>query len=210
MQTSPLVDLFFIDGCGRCKLYKTPTCKVHTWSNELQILRHIALNSGLIEELKWKQPCYTLNGKNIIIISAFKDSCVINFMKGALLSDPYQLLEMPGENSQSARFIRFTSSDKIITNEIEIKRLIQEAIEVEKSGAKIESKKVTDYIYPEELSQAFENDKKFEDAFNKLTPGRQKAYLIHYNSAKQSNTRTSRIKKSKEAIFAGKGWNERY
>ena len=208
MQTSPLVDLFFIDGCGRCKLYKTPACKVHTWKNELQALRHIALNSGLLEELKWKQPCYTFNGKNILIVSAFKESCVINFMKGALMKDPNGILESPGENSQSAKFIRFTNLDKILKFEKEIQLYIQEAIEIEKSGSKIISKKIEEYQIPEELSEEFDNDNSFKTAFKSLTPGRQKGYIIHYSSAKQSATRISRILKSKEAIFQGKGLNE--
>jgi uncharacterized protein YdeI (YjbR/CyaY-like superfamily) len=208
MQTSPQVDLFFIDGCGRCKLYKTPACKVHTWKNELQALRQIALNSGLNEELKWKQPCYTLNGKNILIVSAFKESCVLNFMKGALIKDDKGILEMPGENSQSARFIRFKSLDKIISLESTIQTYIKEAIEIEKSGAKIIAKKVEEYTLPDELLKEFEEDKEFEKAFKNLTPGRQKAYLLHYSSAKQSITRSSRIKKTKNAIFEGKGMNE--
>lgn len=208
MQTSPLVDLFFIDGCGRCKLYKTAACKVHTWKLELQALRQIALNSGLTEELKWKQPCYTINGKNIIIVSAFKESCIINFMKGALLTDPRAILEMPGENSNSSRFIRFKNIDRIIELENTITEYIKEAIEIEQSGLKIISKKVEDYPMPEELNQEFKSDIAFKNAFYSLTPGRQKAYLIYYSSAKQSATKISRIQKTKEAIFNGKGMNE--
>ena len=201
MQTSPLVDLFFIDGCGRCKLYKTAACKVHTWKLELQALRQIALNSGLTEELKWKQPCYTINGKNILIVSAFKESCIINFMKGALLKDPRAILEMPGENSNSSRFIRFKNIDRIIELENTITEYIKEAIEIEQSGVKIISKKVEDYPMPEELNQEFKSDIAFKNAFYSLTPGRQKAYLIYYSSAKQSATKISRIQKTKEAIF---------
>ena len=208
MQTSPLVDLFFIDGCGRCKLYKTAACKVHTWKLELQALRQIALNSGLTEELKWKQPCYTINGKNIIIVSAFKESCIINFMKGALLKDPKGILEMPGENSNSARFIRFTNIDRILELQETILDYIKEAIKIEKSGKKIISKKVEEYPIPEELKLEFELDLAFKNAFNSLTPGRQKSYLIYYSSAKQSATIKSRITKTKEAIFIGKGMNE--
>lgn len=208
MQTSPLVDLFFIDGCGRCKLYKTAACKVHTWKLELQALRQIALNSGLTEELKWKQPCYTINGKNILIVSAFKESCIINFMKGALLTDPRAILEMPGENSNSSRFIRFKNIDRIIELENTITEYIKEAIEIEQSGVKIISKKVEDYPMPEELNQEFKSDIAFKNAFYSLTPGRQKAYLIYYSSAKQSATKISRIQKTKEAIFNGKGMNE--
>jgi len=164
MQTSPLVDLFFIDGCGRCKLYKTAACKVHTWKLELQALRQIALNSGLTEELKWKQPCYTFNGKNIIIIVLELQETILDYIK--------------------------------------------EAIEIEKSGVKIISKKVEEYQMPEELNQEFESDIAFKNAFYSLTPGRQKSYLIFYSAAKQSATRTSRILKSKDAIFNGKGMNE--
>lgn len=206
--SSPLVDLFFIDGCGRCKLYKTAACKVHTWKLELQALRQIALNSGLTEELKWKQPCYTLEGKNIIIVSAFKESCIINFMKGALLKDTKGILEMPGENSNSARFIRFTNIERVLELQETILDYIKEAIEIEKSGKKIISKKVEEYLIPDELINEFESDIVFKNAFYSLTPGRQKSYLIFYSAAKQSATRTSRILKSKEAIFNGKGMNE--
>ena len=206
--SSPLVDLFFIDGCGRCKLYKTAACKVHTWKLELQALRQIALNSGLTEELKWKQPCYTLEGKNIIIVSAFKESCIINFMKGALLKDTKGILEMPGENSNSSRFIRFTNIERVLELQETILDYIKEAIEIEKSGKKIISKKVEEYPIPDELIKEFESDIVFKNAFYSLTPGRQKSYLIFYSAAKQSATRTSRILKSKEAIFNGKGMNE--
>lgn len=208
MQTSPLVDLFFIDGCGRCKLYKTAACKVHTWKLELQVLRQIALNSGLTEELKWKQPCYTINGKNIIIISAFKESCIIGFMKGALMKDTKGILEMPGENSNSSRFIRFTNIERVLELQETILDYIKEAIEIEKSGKKIISKKVEEYPIPDELIKEFESDIVFKNAFYSLTPGRQKSYLIFYSAAKQSATRTSRILKSKDAIFNGKGMNE--
>lgn len=208
MQTSPLVDLFFIDGCGRCKLYKTAACKVHTWKLELQALRQIALNSGLTEELKWKQPCYTFNGKNIIIVSAFKESCIINFMKGALLKDTKGILEMPGENSNSSRFIRFTNIERVLELQETILDYIKEAIEIEKSGKKIISKKVEEYPIPDELIMEFGSDIVFKNAFYSLTPGRQKSYLIFYSAAKQSATRTSRILKSKDAIFNGKGMNE--
>ena len=206
--SSPLVDLFFVDGCGRCKLYKTAACKVHTWKLELQALRQIALNSGLTEELKWKQPCYTLEGKNIIIVSAFKESCIINFMKGALLKDTKGILEMPGENSNSSRFIRFTNIERVLELQETILDYIKEAIEIEKSGKKIISKKVEEYPIPDELNKEFESDVVFKNAFYSLTPGRQKSYLIFYSAAKQSATRTSRILKSKEAIFNGKGMNE--
>ena len=208
MQTSPLVDLFFIDGCGRCKFYKTAACKVHTWKLELQALRQIALNSGLTEELKWKQPCYTFNGKNIIIISAFKESCIIGFMKGALMKDTKGILEMPGENSNSSRFIRFTNIERVLELQETILDYIKEAIEVEKSGKKIISKKVEEYPIPDELIMEFGSDIVFKNAFYSLTPGRQKSYLIFYSAAKQSATRTSRILKSKDAIFNGKGMNE--
>ena len=206
--SSPLVDLFFIDGCGRCKLYKTTACKVNTWKLELQALRQIALNSGLTEELKWKQPCYTINGKNIIIISAFKESCIIGFMKGALMKDTKGILEIPGENSNSSRFIRFTNIEHVLELQETILDYIKEAIEIEKSGKKIISKKVEEYPIPDELIKEFESDIVFKNAFYSLTPGRQKSYLIFYSAAKQSATRTSRILKSKEAIFNGKGMNE--
>ena len=197
------VDAYLQDGCGRCSHYKLPSCKVHTWQQELQGLRNIVLQSELTEEIKWGQPCYTLNGGNVLIVSSFKESCVINFMKGVLLSDPQKLLSSPGENSQSARWIKFTSLAEITQNAEYIAQYIQEAIAIEKSGAKpIISKEIS---YPAELLQMFESREDVKTAFLALTPGRQRAYCMHFAQAKQEKTRFARIEKYIPTILAGKG-----
>lgn len=205
---NPKIDEYLSEGCGRCPLVSTPACKVHKWPIELQTLRALVLESGLKEELKWSMPCYTINNKNVLIISAFKDYCAINFFKGALLMDKKKLLTMPGENSQASRQLRITGVEQIVKNEKEILGLIKQAIQIEKEGKKIEYKKTEEYILPEELEAEFKKDKIFKKAFESLTPGRQKGYIIFFNVAKQSATRMARINKYKPDILKGKGMND--
>lgn len=203
------VNLFLIDGCGRCKLYKTPQCKVHTWIEELNMLRSIVLESELVEELKWSFPVYTYNNKNVIMLATFKDYCALSFFKGALLKDPHQLLSKQGESSQSGRLFRVTKSTDISTLEPFIKAFIAEAIEIEKLGLKVEVKKNPEPI-PVELLEQFKHDKKFEKAFFALTPGKQRAYIIHFSQPKQSKTRESRIENCIQKILNGEGFNDKY
>lgn len=203
------VDQYLIDGCGRCSLYRTPECKVHNWTEELKLLRSIVLESGLQEEFKWKQPCYTYNGGNILIVTAFKDYACIAFFKGSLLEDSYNMLVQPGENSQAARQLRFTSLNSITENEEAITRYILSAIEIEKQGKKVDFSAKKDLDYPEELQQKMDADGIFKKAFESLTPGRQRGYLLHFSSAKQSETRASRIEKYELHILAGKGMHDR-
>ena len=207
---NPHVDNYLLEGCGRCSLGGTPQCKVHTWHEQLVHLRAMVLDCGLTEEYKWSQPCYTYNGRNVLIVTAFKEFASINFFKGALLKDEHKVLSNSGENSQSWLFFKFTDIERIITLEPIIKEYIQEAIEVEKAGLKISYKKVEDYNFPEELLRAFEQIPNFETAFRNLTPGRQKGYLIHFAQPKQSATRESRIEKCIDMIFNGKGMNDDY
>lgn len=206
---NPEVDLYLKDGCGRCSMYQTPDCKVHAWQKELVALRNIALASPLTEELKWKQPCYVYMGKNVIIVSAFKDYAFISFLKGAMLKDEKSLLTSPGKNSQSAKQLRFTDTETITELEPLIKSYIEEAIELEKSGAKIESKKVDAYPIPVELQQKLKSNPTFKTAFEGLTPGRQKGYLLYFNGAKQSKTREARIEKYLPKILKGLGFHDR-
>ncbi len=205
---NPLVDNYLDVGCGRCPLVGTPACKVKTWKAELVKLREIVLATGLTEELKWKQPCYTFEGSNILMVSAFNDYAFISFFKGVLMKDPNDLLVAPTENIQSARQIRFTDIRQVVAQEAVLKAYIAEAIAVEKSGAKIEPKKTSDFEIPEELQAKFAEDPVFETAFEALTPGRQRGYLLYFAGAKQSATRASRIEKAMPKIFEGKGWNE--
>ncbi|WP_186756585.1 YdeI/OmpD-associated family protein [Echinicola salinicaeni] len=203
------IDNYLNEGCGRCPLGGTPDCKVHKWTEELLQLRRIALDCGLTEELKWSVPCYTYKKKNILIISAFKAYAAISFFKGALLQDQAKLLEKPGENTQAGRLIKYQSVSDILQQESTIKAYIYEAIEVEKSGLNVEVKNTDQYEVPGELQEALEENPDFKSAFEALTPGRQRGYLLHFSQAKQSKTRMARIEKCMPKIFEGKGFNDR-
>lgn len=182
--------------------------EANQWQDELTQLRMIILDCGLTEELKWGHPCYTHSKKNVILLGGFKDFCTINFIKGVLLTDSENLLVKQGENSQSARAIKFTDVNQIIELEPTIKAYIFEAIEVEKAGLKVPYKKVKDLDIPDELTEKLEKDAAFKSAFNSLTPGRQKAYILHFSSAKQAKTRVDRIEKYTSRILKGKGIND--
>lgn len=201
-------DTYFIDGCGRCALAATPACKVNKWAEELKILRAIVLDCGLHEECKWGVPVYTINKKNIVVLGAFKDNCVLSFFKGALLNDAEKILQKPGENTQAARVIRFTNAKQIIKLEATLKAFIFEAIEIEKAGLKVAVKENIELDYPEEFTIKLNKDSNLKKAFNNLTPGRQKAYLLYFSAAKQSKTRQVRIEKSIPQILKGKGLND--
>ena len=182
--------------------------KSKNWKEELTKLRSIVLSCGLSEEVKWYQPCYSFNGTNLIILGSFKEFCTMSFFKGVLLKDEKKILEFPGENSQSAKIAKFTNVQEINSLESVLKDYINEMIALEKSGAKVTFKKIEEQKLPEELEEMFNQDKDFENAFKALTPGRQRAYLLHFSSAKQSATRIARIEKVKPQIFAGKGLND--
>ena len=181
---------------------------VDQWQEELKRLRELILDCGLVEDFKWKHPCYTYKGKNIILIHGFKNYCALLFNKGVLLQDTTQILIQQTENTLSARQIRFTSVDQIENQKTIIKQYILEAIEVEKLGLKVKVKKVTDFETPNELKQKFKENPEFKKAFKGLTPGRQKGYLLHFSKPKQSKTRISRIDKNKDRIFEGYGLND--
>jgi len=203
------IDEYIANGCGRCPLGSTPQYKVNFWRGELNMLRGIINRCGLEEELKWSMPCYTFEGKNILILSAFKDYCSINFFKGALLPDKNNILVQPTENTQASRLLRYTSVKDIINEEEFIIQYIKEAIEIEKAGLEVKYKSVAEYDVPEELIAKFEESAEFKKAFEKLTPGRQKGYYLYFSAPKQSKTRSSRIEKLTPKIFSGKGYNER-
>lgn len=178
------------------------------WNEEMFLLRDIALECGVLEEVKWKQACYTYNGGNLFIIGAFKDYCAINIFKGSLLKDDAKVLTSPGENSQSSKQWRFTDCKTIEANRDLIKQYIFELIEIEKAGIKVKYKSLEDYDVPEELSDLFVSDAAFENAFTSLTPGRQKGYLLFFNAGKHSKTRENRIQKYYDRIMNGKGMND--
>lgn len=202
------VDLYFTDGCGRCKFGGTPQCKIHKWPNELKLLRKIVNDCGLFEESKWGVPCYTYKTKNILIVSAFKAYCAISFFKGALLTDTDELLSLQGENTQLSRSIKFTNVKEIAKLEPILKAYIFEAIEVEKAGLKMDKKPAAIEI-PIEFQHKLIEIPALKSAFEALTPGRQKAYLYYFSQAKQSKTRQMRIEKCIPDIFNGKGLNDR-
>ena len=203
------VDQYLEIGCGRCELGGTPKCKTQRWLEELRVLRGVLQGSGLTEEMKWSAPCYTSNGKNILMLSALKESVVVSFFRGSQLEDPENILEKPGDNSRFARYIRFKNLQSINERIQAVQSYIRNAIELEQSNNSVHFSKDVAQEHPEELTQLFESTPKFEAAFNALTPGRQRGYLIYFTSAKQSKTRTSRIERSMPKIFLGKGWNER-
>jgi uncharacterized protein YdeI (YjbR/CyaY-like superfamily) len=202
------VDKYLLDGCMRCKYGATPQCKVNSWRDELIFLRQIVLECGLTEEVKWGVPCYTIDGKNIAIVSAFKEYASLSFFKGALLADPHKILEQQGESSQSVRLIKFTNIAQIEQQQEALKGYLLEAVKNEKSGAKVIFEKNPEAV-PEELTAAFSEDPVFEKAFSSLTPGRQRGYIIYFSQPKQAQTRINRIEKSKERIFNSKGLNDR-
>ncbi len=178
------------------------------WQTELRTLREILLNCGLTEDFKWMHPSYSYQGKNIALIHEFKEYCAILFHKGALLKDPEEILIQQTENTQAARQIRFTNLKEIKKLESTIKEYILKAIQIEKAGLKVNMKSIADFGLPEELERKFKGDARFKEAFKKLTPGRQKAYLLFFSKPKQTATRTSRIEKNAEKIFNGKGLND--
>ena len=202
------VDLYLEEGCGRCPLYRTPQCKVHSWTKELNELRRIVLECGLDEQFKWSQPCYVYQRSNILLITAFKEYAAISFFKGVLLADPGRLLIPPGPNSQSARQLRFTNVKDIIKRESVLKAYIHEAVEVEKMGLKVIFRKEPESV-PAELRKKFDEVPGLKTAFEALSPGRQRGYILYFSQAKQPKTRESRIEKSMDRIFNGKGVNDR-
>ncbi|MCY8997153.1 YdeI/OmpD-associated family protein [Bacillus inaquosorum] len=176
--------------------------KATKWKEEYEKLRNICLDFELTEEFKWKHPCYTFNSKNIVLIHGFKEYCALLFHKGALIKDD---LIQQTENVQAARQIRFTNVQEIVEMETILKAYIHEAIEVEKAGLEVDFKKDTEYKIPEELQNKFDQIPALKAAFEALTPGRQRAYILYFSQAKQSKTRESRIEKYMEKILNGKG-----
>lgn len=179
--------------------------KANKWKEEYETLRNIVLDCELTEEFKWMHPCYTFEKKNIVLIHGFKEYCALLFHKGALLQDAHGLLIQQTENVQGARQIRFTNVQEIVATESILKAYIHEAIEVEKAGLEVEFKKNEELIIPEELHNKFDDIPALKTAFEALTPGRQRAYILYFSQAKQSKTRESRIEKCMQKILDGKG-----
>ncbi|WP_264530057.1 YdeI/OmpD-associated family protein [Flavobacterium sp. N502540] len=188
---NPKVDLYFENA--------------EKWQKELDELRKIALDCHLTEELKWETACYTLHGNNVVLIHSFKEYCAFLFFKGALMKDTDGILIQQSENVQAARQIRFTNLDEIKAQKAILKTYIYQAIEIEKAGLKVQLKKTSEFEIAEEFQQKLDEDKALEIAFNALTPGRQRAYLLYFSSPKQSKTRASRVENMTDQILQGKG-----
>ncbi|MCB0737587.1 MAG: YdeI/OmpD-associated family protein [Bacteroidetes bacterium] len=203
------VEQYFIDGCGRCELGGTPDCKVHLWTELLAQLRTLLVESGLNEESKWGVPCYTYNGSNVAILGALKDNASVGFFKGVLLKDEQNLLVAPGKNSQAVRQFRFTSTSELLKVEQHVRAYLQEAIEIEKSGQKVEFGANPEPI-PAELQNKLDNDPLFQSAFEALTPGKQRGYILHFSQPKNAATRISRIDKCAPKILNGEGMHDAY
>lgn len=178
------------------------------WLAELTELRRIALASGLAEDLKWGVPAYTLDGANIALLHVFKEYCAVLFVKGALLQDPDGLLITQTENVQAARQVRFRTADEVRAQEPAVAALLQQAIQLERAGAKVEFKKASEFAVPAEFQAQLDADSALREAFAKLTPGRQRAYLLFFAGAKQPKTREARVAKCAPQILAGKGLDD--
>jgi uncharacterized protein YdeI (YjbR/CyaY-like superfamily) len=182
--------------------------KAKKWQEEFEKLRMIILDCQLTEELKWGVPCYTFQKSNIVLIHGFKEYCALLFFKGALLSDANGILIQQTENVQAARQIRFTNVREIVKMETVLKAYINEAIEVEKAGLKVNFKKTTEFINPEEFQKKLDENPALKTAFDALMPGRQRAYIFYFSASKQSKTRESRVEKCVQQILNGKGLDD--
>lgn len=198
------VDHYLAHGCGRCPLASTPQCKVHPWASVLVVLRRLLLQCGLQETVKWGVPCYMWEGKNVALLGAFKNYCAIHFFKGALLRDEQALLSKPGAHTQVDRIIRITDPTEVVRLEGDIKACILEAIEIEKAGSQAIRVSNPDPV-PAELEEKWETMPQLKTAFQALTPGRQRGYILHFSAPKQSKTRVARIEACIPRILQGKG-----
>jgi uncharacterized protein YdeI (YjbR/CyaY-like superfamily) len=193
-KPNPKVDFFF--------------SKAKKWQEEFEKLRTIILDCPLTEELKWGVPCYTFQKKNIVLIHGFKEYCAILFVKGALLKDAEGVMIQQTENVQAARQIRFTHVREIVAMETTLKAYIQEAIEVEIAGLKVDFKKPSEFTVPEEFMNKLEEVPGLQDAFHALTAGRQRAYILYFSAPKQAKTRESRVEKCMQKILNGMGLDD--
>lgn len=193
-ETNPKVDFYFN--------------KTKKWKEELAKLRMIILDCGLTEELKWGVPCYSYQKTNIVLIHVFKEYCALLFFKGALLNDADGILVQQTKNVQAGRQIRFTNAGEIVKMKPILKAYTYEAIEMEKSGLKVDFKKTTEFVIPEEFQNKLNETAALKTAFKALTPGRQRGYILYFSAPKQSKTRESRIEKSMQRILSGKGLND--
>jgi len=179
------------------------------WHKERKVLRSLILEGGLDENVKWGKLCYSFNGSNVVIIYGLKNYCALGFFKGSILQDDDDVLVQPGKHSQAMRQLRFDDLADIDRRKDQIKEYIEKAIQAEKDGLEVDFDEKDDLTYPDELQDALDDDPEFVNAFEGLTPGRQRGYVLHFSDAKQSKTRTSRVEKCRPKIMEGKGLNER-
>lgn len=202
------VESYLSDGCGRCDKYQTPACKVHLWAKPLVALRALLQKTELEEQLKWGSPTYSLAGKNVVMITSFKEFCALQFFKGALLEDPDGLLDSPGPNSRHTRTLRFRSMDEVKARTAPARRFIAQAIELEREGKQVAPRTSSEPM-PEEFGQRLAANASLQRAFEALTPGRQRSHILHVSGAKRAETREGRVDACAKLILAGRGFNER-
>lgn len=203
------IEDYFSKGCGRCNRFATPDCSTRPWSDGLQMLRRICLEVGLTETVKWGHPCYMHGERNIVIFGALRKDFRISFFQAALLKDDQGLLEKTGPNTPHPDMIRFNDNAQVTAMEGVIKSYLEEAMRYAEAGIQPVKTEVGPIVLPKELIEAMMCDAELTDAFHRLTPGRQKSYVININSAKNPETRVSRINKFRDKILAGKGATER-
>lgn len=196
------------DGCGRCEHYKTPACKVHRWTDVLHALRAVVRTTALVEEMKWGAPCYTVDGKNVVMVAALKEHCVLSFPQGAALVGDDGLLQRPGPNSRFARAAYFTEASQVVRHEATLRRLLQQTIDRARSGEKVDVAPAAEPM-PAELQLLLDARPALRRAFDALTPGRRRSHILHVGGAKQPVTRSRRAERCAEDIVAGRGVNER-
>jgi len=208
MHDDATVDSYLANGCGRCDKYRTPECKVHAWTAPLRALRKLLNASELVETIRWGSPTYRLDGKNVIMLGAFRDHCTISFLDGALLRDDDGLLEKPGPNTQSARVVKFTSAQDVKRCEAALADFVEQAIANRRAGKRPKTVRRPEAT-PAELRELLAADAELDAAWRQLTPGRQRSHILHIAGAKQAVTRRSRAEKCAIKIRRGKGFLDR-
>jgi uncharacterized protein YdeI (YjbR/CyaY-like superfamily) len=202
------IDDYFSRGCGRCERFATADCSTQRWDGGLRDLRQLCLDAGLAEAVKWGHPCYMQADRNIVVLGAFRNDFRLSFFNAALMQDPEGVLERQGPNTRHPDMIRFDDNARVAELKPVILSYLNEAIGYAKAGI-VAPKDEGAIELPDELAEALGSDPELADAFHRLTPGRQKSYVINVNSAKKPETRFSRIARFRDRILAGKGANER-
>ena len=202
------IEAYFTDGCGRCEHFQTAQCKVVVWADTLAALREVLRASPLTEDIKWGSPCYTFDGGKVLMLTALRDRCALGFFKGTLLHDEHDVLQAPGPNSQAVRQLVFTSAEQVRERRDQIDHFLSQAIDLQRAGAKVVFDPAPEPM-PDELQAVLDADPAVATAFDALTPGRRRSYVLHVSRAKQAKTRTSRATRCIPKILQGKGFHDR-